>query len=60
MATLFAEPKDPLAALGLNGAGSSPSRAGMFGSRLYRFGGPTGIEPIPDRSGLAHALCAVV
>lgn len=47
---------NPLSALGLDQLASTPPRTGMFGNRLYRFGGPAGIEPVPSESSLGGAL----
>ena len=55
MARIFPEVSDPLAALGLNRV-STPPPEGMFGSKLYRFGGPDGIEPVPSKSNLGRNL----
>lgn len=56
MAVSLSVPADRLSALGLDQLASTPPRTGMFGNRLYRFGGPNGIEPIPEKTDIAPSL----
>lgn len=55
--TLFLrEASDPLSPRGTND-GSGPSLKGLSGNKIYRFGGPTGIAPIPSGPSLGRLLC---
>jgi len=55
MARIFPELPGLGSAFGLTGA-VPPSPQGLFGSRIYRFGGPNGIEPVPSAPNLGRAL----
>jgi len=56
MAVSLSGSANPLSALGLDQLASTRPRTRMFGSTIYRFGGPTGIEPVPEQTSNAPTL----